>query len=703
MRYIDDKKKHQQKYQPVVKSVTPENKELATAISIHTNVNSRTATTVLTNVQDYQNPDIDDQEKIVTLSRKLRSVEGVCASVADLLIDFAITEGSFYSDNDDLKILLNKWANFVNSSAELSKQKGVIFPTPGIRALARRIFDNYITDGDAIFTLFWKKIKISPVDTEAFMLPSSIKTLDCLSLKIDEDLIKIGIEQITLKLDDKIIKKIKNPQTDADKYLKEIIPPEWVKMINSGKDIVLDPNVTYHLKRNGKDWKAWGEPLFLKAFSAVAAKRRMQAVDDATIDGLINRLTVFKVGLPDKERNPAYHIPSAARVQALVQALQTPKRSNAIVWPGPDLEILDIGADGKILEFAQKYKQADTDILRALHVAPLLIDGGSSGQTTRDWAAFLSTEVGLDAVRSELETLFTKIGEEIALTNNIKYEQLNFKFKTLSLRDEQTVRNFALKVYELGCLSTETFVGLMGYDFEMERRIKENEQSDGTKELFINPNVPGFTGVTPGVTTPTLPDGGDGKEPGTKTDKSGTAALDSVTSYYQLYLSAFEKLENNLLTQSKIDPNFVRVSFISGFSQFKLLVESQIRSTFLQYSNGNITKELEFVLDWSNKYLSGFYNTLSNDLNFDVPFKGMLTEKYGYRLFLYASAGYKKAKIAGLIAIAKFNGISSAKWICSSENSTCKEHHNKVYPLDYFLENFPGHPECKCQMKLEID
>jgi len=505
-----------------------DSKQLAEGIAVHSVVNRRTSSNLLSDVNDYSDSTLDDRNAVVALARRLRKSEGICGSVADLWTDFAVTRGKFYSDNIKLKELLNRWADFVNSPTE--NIKGVIFPVPGLRTVVRKIFDDYITDGDSVFTLNWKKgVKMDEnIDKKPLFLPVTIRSIDTTMLKIDEELAKFGVEQIILELSSDIKKKLTKPESDADKFLAKSVPKEWISKINNKEDIILDPKVTYHVSRNGKDYRAWGESIFTKAFTAIANKRRIQAVDAATIDGLINRFTIFKIGLEDKEKNPAYHIPSAGRVQALINIITDPKRANAAVWPGPDLTVLDIGPDGKILEFTDKYKQADIDILRALHTSPLLIDGTAGSSTAKDFMSMLGTEVGLDYIRCELEKIFTIIGKEVAFNNKLKYKVINYEFDGQLLKDEKRVRNFALKLYELGAISIETFVDKMGYDFSVERNLKEKEIEDGLDEIFINRNIPGFTGNPKKNTVEP-----DGRPEDTKDDdKVGEGSLENDFEFY---------------------------------------------------------------------------------------------------------------------------------------------------------------------------
>lgn len=699
--------------------VEANSKITAQGIAIHSVVNSRTSSTFLQDIRDYNDANLDDRLKVVALSRKLRSLEGVCSTVGDLLVDFGITRGSFYSDNDELKDILNRWAMFINSAPEINV-KQVVFPVPGLRALGRKIFNDYITDGDAIFTLFWKTgVKMSEAtDEQALFLPITAKVLDTTILEIDVTLAKLGIERISLELSDDIKEAIINPKTDSDKFLSKNVSKEWIKAIKNSEPIILDPNVTFHLKRNAKDYRPWGESLFLKSFAAIANKRRLQAVDESTIDGLINRFTVFKLGLEDKDKNKVYHIPSKARVSNLVNILTDPKRSNAIVWPGPDLKIDDIGPDGKVLEFVAKFKQVDQDILRSLHVSPLLIDGGSSGQSVRDWISFLSTEVGLDAIRDELERIFSKIGRDIAVANNLEYTTITYKYDTQLLKDEKRLRNMALKVYELGGLSTETFLKTMGYDKKMELALKEKEAQDGTTELFVNqtPGSPGTSVDPEGRPLDTTnversqPSAPSTQDQNNEAANLKVAQIDLINFnaefYYSLYDKTFDQIKKDIRIKLEMrldDDRMLELSIISGFSIFLALVEAQIKEVFFKSIGGRINSgfkdELEFLLNWNREFVGGFFDTMRDKLIEDPSKIESILDNQDHRLRLYANESFRKSIILGEIAVLREKNITHARWITTIDEKTCPiclDNHEKVFTLSQFVIDLPAHPSCRC-------
>lgn len=665
-------------------------KSLVEGVAIHTTTNSRTASSFLTDVSDYSDPNLERRAEVVGLARKLRSVEGVCSSVIDLLVDFAIVKGSFYTDNEELKGLLNKWADYVNSPIQENIKKGVVFPVPGLRAFARKVADDYFTDGDSVFSLFWKNsVKLDP-NGDAYFLPVAIKALDTLTLEADEDLAKLGYERLELKLSTRVIDKIKNPQTDADKALKDVLPKEWISSLNKNEPIILDPRVTYHLKRNAKDYKPWGESYLLKAFSAISNKRRLQAVDASTIDGLINRITIFKVGLQDKEKNPAYHMPSARRVNYLIELLSDPTRMNAIVWPGPDLEVIDVGPDAKILEFNEKYKQADIDILRALHVSPLLIDGSG---TTKDWIEFLSTEVGLNAVRNEFEQVLTLIAKEIAIANNMEYETLGYRYETLPLKEEAMVKNFAVKLYELGALSIETFLKAMGYDINLEKVLKQKEEDEGLDELFTNPDVPGFTNLDE---QPGRPDNVEEVTP-----REAASISDAETMYLERYSEIFNRMADSVkVAMQNKNQQLAEMLILSHFNEFNTTVDMELAQVFRKYAKRNTAPELSKIKAWNDAFIQKFYReALEAFLINPNEFKAFV-DKQNYRLYQYARESKIKAFWTAQIVKARFAGYTKAKVVCP-EGSTCELSYtpDEQYTFDYLVENFPTHPHCNCKLE----
>lgn len=672
----------------------------AEAVALHSVTEGYTPSSFLNDVNAYSDPSLEDRARNIALCRKLRSVEGICSSVIDLQIDFLVTDGSYRSDNQELQILLNDWTSRVNSVPILSKKTTIIPPVPGLRVFLRKISDDYLTDGDAVFSLFWENGVKLKEQGDSYFLPMTLKHLNTLTLTADADLAKLGFEQLTLELDRTIQQRILKPTSDADKQMIKILPPEWVKAIKAKEPIVLDPAVTFHLKRNAKDYKAWGESYLVKAFGAVAAKRRLQAVDAAIIDGLINRITVFKVGLPDKEKNPAYHTPSKRRIDQLVSLLTDPKRMNTIVWPGPDLEIDDITPDADILKFNDKYKQADVDILRALKMSPILIDGGGTQDAMTDWLAVLGTEVGLNTVRAELESVLTVIGRTIAEANGLEYETLYYKFNTLLLKDEKTVRKYAIQLYELGALPVEELLNITGYNFEMMKYLKQKEKDEGIDQLFVNPNVPGFTNVDQNIND-------EGRPDDTPQDNAPAAAAsdDAVGFYHRTFLAVFMGLKTGVTSIEAFDNDnhdMARMVITTHFDRLKKLMDNEIKATFKKASTGLINDDLTYVINWNASYLSNFYDSFVAEFMNTPKEIDRLTEKYTYRLFQYAREIYKKSLVGGQIAKARYQGIREGRVVCP-ETSTCSfsQDKNKKYGLDYLLANFPSHPGCNCAINFE--
>lgn len=692
-------------------------------VAIHSVTNQKTPTKLLEDVIDYSDPNLEKRDKTVALARNLRAKEGVCASAAELLIDLTATNGRFSSDNEELQIMLNKWLEMLNSPPIITgkDERQVIMGSFGLRSIIKKIVDAYLTDGDAIISTFWQNnVKLDINETKAHFLPTSMKVLDSLTVSIDPDLAQLGIERMTLKLSDALKAKILKPETPEDKFLVKSIPKDWISFLKKKEDIVLDPNVTYHLKRNCKDYAAFGESMFIKAFTAIANKRRLQAVDAATIDGLINRFTIFMLGLEDREKNPAYHYPSAARQAALVSILQNPKRANAIVWGGPDLKVQDIGADGKILEFMDRYKQADRDILKALHIPSFLIDGSTDGKTLQEWLLLLSTETGLDLLRMEIQNLFSSIGIKIAVANGITYKTLTFKLDTQILKDPAMLRNMALKVFELGGLSIKTFLESMGYDFNVEKINKEREKESGVADLFLPEHMPGYTGLTPQTHQGQAEIENDGRPDNTPNSVPNEEAAsfvsaktaedeNSVNLYASLYRKQFDKIKDNLDKQRKqknITLETLSYTLMSGFAVFKSLVDSELKNIFYKYGGRSFRfkEDLDYLLKWNFGYIDNFYKQSQEELAVsymdDMAYDAYLDKQYN-RLFLYAEEGFFKAKFVGELSRARNAGFNYGIWSSTIDDRTCDfcmNNNGHRFSISQLRDIYPAHVKCRCSI-----
>lgn len=683
------------------------------AVAIHTTVRRRTPSSLLTDAKEYSDTNLSDRGKVTALARKLRSNEGICASVADLLCDFAATQGMFYSDNVELKDALNKVADLINSRS-ISPTKNFIQTSSGLRSIIRKIIDSYITDGDAVFTVNWKSG--IQAGEETYVAPADIKVFDSITLQEDEALAALGFEVLYLKLSDAVKDKITKPKTDADKELVKRLPKEWVANIKAKKDILLSPDTTYHIKRNGKDYKAWGESLFQKAFTAVANKRRIQGVEEAVLDGLINRFTIIKIGLADKEKNPAYHVPSKARIQAAVSAFTDLKRANAIVWPGPDIDVLDIGPKSEMLDFSVNYRQADQDILRALHVSPMLIDGTAVNQS-QNWVAFLSTEVGIDYLRHEIENIFTSIGRDFAIANGMEdYQYLYYKFDNQLLRNPEVFYNFAIKMYELGAISTKTVLNMMGYSFENELNEKQRANDAKEHEIFINKSIP-YQGNAPAQA-------GGNQEAATTKDEAPEekAALlydrEAFRDMYKKDFTALKQAVNTMLnsvskTSSKKTKDSIKDvidSIINSYftnTEGLLSVHISYLFNFMTKGNPSVRHKLNEITVSQLAYWEKFRDSFIEKFNecystFDA--KGMMHcfDSNMNRLGLYSTQTYDNVSTLTRLLMAQAEGRTSVKIKCKNSTSCSKalESHGLEMSIEDAINKLPFHPNCTCDFDI---
>lgn len=482
----------------------------------------------LDKVRDYEETNQDRSTQIKN-SRKLCKFEGVVATAVEALTELAVLQGGYISNvkKPDLKKLCNVWlkrVNAFNSSKVGKKDAGnVVSSVGGAEEIFEQIMIVVLRDGDWVATNKWEKVEVEELNKK-FSLPTKFTTHDILSLEIDEELYKLGIEVIKIELSNTIVDAVKNPDDSnaQNKAINEGLSEEMKKQIRESSDnkIALSSDFTFHIKRSDDGISPWSYPYTIKAFKAVAQKLRLLALDESTIAGLIQRITLIKLGIADP-KSPLHYPKKGAdsRMTLANTVLSGLKTNNLIVWPGPDISVEDFGPEGKILEIDNRYKQADDDILKALGVSRLLIDGNGAGSDSRDWAAFLKTISQLEGFRLKIKKVIDRILRQIAVQNGFKDEFPRFNFRKVNLKDERSLTEGVIKVWRNGLMGRRVALYELGYDAEevIEDQKKEKaEKLSDQLELPVLPDKGGFEGRPQGIKD------GEGDSPSTKINDDTT-------------------------------------------------------------------------------------------------------------------------------------------------------------------------------------
>ena len=675
----------------------------------------------------------DAKSRELQLARRIYIFESLVSTAIKRLVSFAVTPVSFENIQDsDFGQIINFW---LNNLTAIDEQQQYAKGMPGIQAALRKIVRRLLIDGDVIVTETWSKVKVpivngTSVSYKSFSLPTRLEVHDLANITIDELSALYGREVIKLKVPQSLIELVKKEEKSKDeKLLIEQINPDIIKQIKDGEEEVQlydtskpkNQSLTTHLKIEDDDFAVYGRSYLLPAFEAVARKHRLKALDEATIAGMINRITIIKAGMIDAVNSATTITPE--RLQALENLISEPKTNELLIWPGDDIDVLDIGSDGKIFSFEGRYDHVDREILAALGLPRILIDGYSETRTDNAYVSFsgvvefLNQDVRNAVILPFLTRLVRNIAEE---NGKYKNEFPVAQMSRMNLHDPEHLRAQSQFYYDRGLVSEKTTLGDGGFDFEVERARRERESTEGISSQYGIPILPfnSDPAKNPGgrptnVDKNTQPDG-----PNTNTDQTSsqdtTASLAHAAIDLKSYIrDTFDSHTNKILdrVESKdISKKAVLGALIVLFGSLEsrsLNFISESYNEFLEGADSDDDIRLKI-----NKFVSDSYGSWQSALSDEIDkidFSLPAVEKAAALAVIFASslsrhihkydvAFRRKAEISAKVTISKAGGKTWATWETSFENSCgfCEEMHGKSMPIEDIVDLIPAHPNCSC-------
>lgn len=450
--------------------------ELALGLKIPTSI--RVPASYLDGLRKYK--DIyNDIYKQMEVANKLYRFNGIIGNAVDVLVDFAVTKVEPLDTGDKrLNSMLNHWFETLNSENSNT--------LPGVNCLSEELSLEWFTSGNAFPYAKWSHVT---VDKATVKLPTSIYLMNPQGINIPEGPIAFGQEVIYLKYDSKLIDKLRGDgRRDPEAALiKAAIPRSVLTALTSQErrtelGVRLNPKFIKHLKRRAKGYQPWGVPYLSRAFSSVSILERLRELDESVASGLLNLVTIFKIGT---EEHPA----SPLRLRKFAALLKNPRATTTLVW-AHDVEIEQVGPDGKILQFKNKYDDAKEDTLIALGIPPVLMSLKQSGDA---WVSILSLVERLSHWRKQITLYIEGLCNQIAENNGFENRSIKVKWERMNLTDDQAIKNLVLAFHDRGLISIKTTLKESGYSFESEVKSRKQEESSGIKEVFMPPQLP-FTG-----------------------------------------------------------------------------------------------------------------------------------------------------------------------------------------------------------------
>lgn len=326
-----------------------------------------------------------------------------------------------------------------------------------------------LIEGSWIGFQYDHNVKIPSLDGKAWKLPMFIQSMSTEFIEVPEWSVGTGLEQFYWKPPRQLITRIRSTKDSEEKrIIQQAFPPELINELADSGRAQLPSERVMHVKHRGVDFEPFGESFLEPLMSDIAYMRALQQLDFVTIDSLVNRIVIIKVGSDDHES--AYHNLETAelRVVALERVLGDPGPNMQILWAGPDIEVIEVGAHNSVLDIDGRHAIAVERKQLSMGIPRALLDGKEA--TGQIWAGYEGLREQLRAVHNNWISCWTSACERIAANNGYEDVELVYTPVRSMLADQTANADLALRAHKSGLASIRRTVAELGGNFDAERR-----------------------------------------------------------------------------------------------------------------------------------------------------------------------------------------------------------------------------------------
>ena len=334
---------------------------------------------------------------MIKMSKIMYVREGLVGTAIDIFVDYASTRMEIDGVGEKERDILSHWARNVNRDNNNM--------TTGLQGLVNEMMLEYWVSGNVFSFRVDQKVPSQEIGSKnirnkRLTLPMEVYLIDPVFIEIPEAPTIIGSKRLFMNMDDEVLSLLRSGDDETVAILNGF--PEDIRnaILAGNEKIPLPMDFVTHIKRKSLGYQTWGVPYLSRAFGEFARKKKLQALDEATIDGLINQITVFKIGDIKDESRQTW---DPRRLRAFASLLSAPNHTNYLVWT-PDVEVETVGPSEAILSFDDKYAQVDKQILQALGVPTVLLSGEGAASDRAEGNAY----VGLSSLMEKIEALATR-------------------------------------------------------------------------------------------------------------------------------------------------------------------------------------------------------------------------------------------------------------------------------------------------------
>jgi len=383
--------------------------------------------------------------------------------------------------SSDLLTLLTFWLENVNSN----KPEGVITGSRGLKQVIRRGSRQALIEGDLFLREQWESIPVPQLQGKSFKLPVILQAISSAEIEISEDLFGLGIELYYWKPSGAKIRSLLNPRDpNAKKVIDKSISSDVLAQLRKDRQVLLDPALLIHVKNAGVDSQPYGDSDVEAALTDIAYARALKALDFVTIESLVNRMLIVKIGDPNPES--AFHNLATVqqRVNVFNRLLSEVGPNMFVVWAGHDIETTDVGAHDTLLDTASRHTLAGEAVKMASGVPDPLLTGTASGGNAVAWAGFISLAAVAAELQEEFAQSLSQLGKRVAEENGFEDVDVVFEFSQTLLADREANSKIMAQAYDRGVLSNHSYLEELGKDYDVEKELRSAENESGDGETF---------------------------------------------------------------------------------------------------------------------------------------------------------------------------------------------------------------------------
>lgn len=379
---------------------------------------------------------------------------GMIKNIIDLMSDFSSDGIKFVHPNSKIEKFYREWWAKI-AGPTIAERFLNYFYRLGTVPVRRMTAKLKTSDVEKIYRAFGSDIGSLPVTIQpekreipwkyVFLNPMTIEPLSELGSFV-------GRQQYGVRINEKILKKIKSPTLGIDSEFVNSLPADLINSVRKGDKVVpLDPNKNFFYFYKKDDWEDFGSPMIAPLMDDILLLEKLRLADAAACDGAISQVRLWTVG--DLKE---HILPSKEAIQKVADMLTNHVGGGSfdMVW-GPELKFQESTTSIHNFLGKEKYEPTLNNIYAGLGIPPTLTGAATSGGFTNNYISLKTLIERLDYGRETLKLFIEQEVEFIRAAMGFRFPA-KVIFDRMTLADEASEKALLLQLVDRDIISAET-------------------------------------------------------------------------------------------------------------------------------------------------------------------------------------------------------------------------------------------------------